>query len=258
MMNDERNLKSTESSERVACWRLIEDGAGDALPNMARDEALFEAVAANEAPPTLRLYEWDRPSVSIGRFQNVDRTVNAANCERFGVPIARRITGGRGILHGHDLTISAAGIVEPGLNANTLAIYYWLAQGFIAAFHALDVPAQIGACSIKRPQETQGDCFSCISQADVVHAVSGRKLLGAALHLRQNARQNVFLLQASIPLFCEDAAIVPSLVPADVFLGQGSQTDAAMRGISTAAMRQAIRFGLTSALNFSFDLPSEP
>ena len=230
---------------KANCWRLIEDGAGDAFHNMRRDAALFDSVAANEAAPVMRLYEWDRPSVSIGRFQNVERTVNVANCEQRRVPIARRITGGRGILHSHDLTISAAGIIEPGLEMNTSAIYGWLARGFVAAFQHLDIPAEIGSSCMKRPQETQGDCFSCVSQADVVSKESGMKLLGAALHLRQDA----FLLQASIPLYCKNAAIVP----ADVFMGQGSQTDAAMRGVSMAELRWAVRSGFASALNFTFD-----
>ncbi len=233
-------------------WRLIEDGAGDASRNMHRDEALFEAVAANQSPPSLRLYEWNRPSVSIGRFQSIERTVRAKDCERLGVPIVRRITGGRGILHGHDLTVSAAGRVEPGLN--TLAIYAWLARGFIAAFTLLDIPAKMGTCAAKRPTETLGDCFACVSQADVIHTVSGSKLLGAALHLRHNAQQNVFLLQASVPLFRvasnKDAGVI---VPADVFTGQGSQTDASLRYVTLTQMRGAIVAGFADALNFRFE-----
>ena len=228
-------------------------GQGTHFIICARDEALFDAFAANaanEAAPVMRLYEWDLPSVSIGRFQSIERTVNAANCERLSVPIVRRITGGRGIMHGHDLTVSIAGIIEPGMEMNTAAIYGWLARGFIAAFHSLDIPAEMGSCSMKRPQETQGDCFSCVSQADVVSKDSGMKLLGAALHLRQNA----FLLQASIPLFCENAAIVP----ADVFTGQGSRTDIAMRGVPMADLRLAVRSGFASALNFTFDLTGIP
>lgn len=228
-------------------WRLIEDGAGDAAQNMAYDAALFEAVAGNAAPPLLRLYEWNRPSVSVGRFQSIERTVKAENCERLAIPIVRRITGGRGILHGYDLTISAAGIAEPGMNA--LAVYEWLAQGFIAAFRSIDIAAATGTCSARQPEETQGDCFACVSQADVVSAKTGRKLLGAALHLRQDA----FLMQASIPLFREPS----SITPAAVFRGQGSQTEDAMRGVSMPSLRRAVVEGFTSARIFRFNSPSE-
>ena len=228
-------------------WRLIEDGAGDAAYNMLCDEAVFKGVAKELVPPTLRLYEWERPSVTIGRFQSVERTVRTENCGRLGVPIVRRITGGRGILHGHDLTVSASGFVAAGMNV--ASVYEWLAQGFVAAFGLLEIAAEMGTCSMKRPLETQGDCFACVSQADVVSATSGLKLLGAALHLRQSA----FLMQASIPLFLPDGAVSS----ADVFTGQGSQTDAALRGISMAQMRGAVRQGFADALNFRFDFSPE-
>ena len=38
---------------------------------MAVDEAIFEEVIKNDAPPTLRLYRWDPFCLSIGRAQNV-------------------------------------------------------------------------------------------------------------------------------------------------------------------------------------------
>ena len=225
-------------------WRLIEDGAGDALLNMRADEAIFKNIVGELISPTLRLYEWERPSVSVGRFQSIERTVRAENCERLGVPMVRRITGGRGILHGHDLTVSAAGYVETG--TDVASMYAWLARGFIAAFGLLDIAAAMGACSLKRPPETQGDCFACVSQADVVSAKDGTKLLGAALHLRQNA----FLMQASIPLCRENLPITP----ADVFIGQGSQADATLRGVEIPDLRRAVVAGFAAALNLTFSL----
>src|SRR5947208_2539412 len=87
-------------------WRIVEDGLGEAVWNMARDEAILNAVVADAAPPTLRLYRWKQPSVSLGRFQSVERTLHGETCRALGIPLVRRITGGRGILHGDDLTVS--------------------------------------------------------------------------------------------------------------------------------------------------------
>src|SRR5436190_13594315 len=80
--------------------------------NMAVDEALLESVMTNAAPPTLRLYSWESAAVSVGRFQSIARTLRQEECAARGVPLVRRITGGRGILHGDDLTISVAAPIE--------------------------------------------------------------------------------------------------------------------------------------------------
>src|SRR5207302_1273384 len=92
--------------------RVLIEEAGEGDWNMALDEAILDAVAANAAPPTVRLYRWKRPTVSVGRFQNIEKTVRLDACAAQGVPIVRRITGGRGILHGWDLTVSLIASVE--------------------------------------------------------------------------------------------------------------------------------------------------
>ena len=188
----------------MAEWRIIEDGAGQASWNMALDEALFESAAsndtANDALPVLRLYQWNVPAISLGRFQNVERTIQTENCRRYDVPLVRRITGGRGILHGDDLTISAtAKVGSLGLSGSvsTLEIYTLIARCFIAALETFGFQAAMGTCSRERARGDMGDCFACVSQADVIDVKTGRKLLGAALH----RRDHYFLMQASIPLY---------------------------------------------------------
>ncbi len=86
-------------------WRLIDSTACSASYNMALDEALAIYVKEGRTIPTLRLYKWDRPSVSLGCFQkNAD--VDMEYCSEAGIPIVRRPTGGRAILHNKELTYS--------------------------------------------------------------------------------------------------------------------------------------------------------
>ena len=59
-------------------WRLVREGTCDARYNMAMDTALADAVASGDSPPTLRLYRWDRPSVSIGRLQDPSNGIDLA------------------------------------------------------------------------------------------------------------------------------------------------------------------------------------
>ena len=72
---------------------------------MARDEALLVRVGGGESPPTLRFYQWDPPTVSLGYFQKY------ADFERLASPagdleVVRRPTGGGAILHDKELTYS--------------------------------------------------------------------------------------------------------------------------------------------------------
>ena len=181
-------------------WRLIADAEGEAAENMARDEAIFEAFQANLAPPTLRLYGWRHWSLTLGRFQTAARTTHWEEAQRREIAVVRRITGGRGILHGDDLTVtvvaSAAHIGLGGEAASIVALYRRLAEGFLFAFEKLGVPATLGGCTRPLPVEAHGDCFASASQADIVHAQTGEKLLGSALHRRGDC----FLQQVSIPL----------------------------------------------------------
>src|SRR5690242_15884224 len=104
-------------------WRVIRPPAGCLLPpevsprqeaawNMAVDEALLESVIGNGAPPAIRLYTWSRPGLTVGRFQDIVRTLDLEECLARGILPVRRITGGRGILHGDDLTLSIAASLE--------------------------------------------------------------------------------------------------------------------------------------------------
>ena len=74
---------------------------------MARDEALMLRVGRSESPPTLRLYQWDPPTISLGYFQ---RYADYESLPPPGglLPVVRRLTGGGAILHDLELTYSLA------------------------------------------------------------------------------------------------------------------------------------------------------
>ncbi|MEW6586032.1 MAG: octanoyltransferase, partial [Nitrospirota bacterium] len=74
-------------------WRLIDEGSCSAFYNMAMDEAIASAVRKEISPPTLRLYGWDRLSVTIGRFQQ-SGDIDIEYCAGKGIPFVRRPTGG--------------------------------------------------------------------------------------------------------------------------------------------------------------------
>jgi len=172
---------------------------------MRRDAELFAEVEAGLAPPTVRFYTWEMPAITIGKFQDAGRTLNVAECERLQIPIVRRPTGGRGILHGDDLTISiCASLVSlhlpPETTPSITAIYLRLSELFLRAFEKLGVGAKIGEGTPPSVSNHYGDCFLIASSADLISERTGHKMLGSALF----RRGDFFIQQVSIPLYSND------------------------------------------------------
>lgn len=87
-------------------WRLIQSGFNDAYTNMAIDEAIFLGYCQEISPPTLRIYGWKPAAFSLGFFQDAGKTLDLDKCEREGVSVVRRMTGGGAIFHHRELTYS--------------------------------------------------------------------------------------------------------------------------------------------------------
>jgi lipoate-protein ligase A len=85
--------------------RLLNDGVCPPEATMAGDVALLDAFQRGEIPPTLRVYQWASPALTYGVNQQLPpRLVDA--CNALGIPMLRRPTGGKAVLHGHDLTVA--------------------------------------------------------------------------------------------------------------------------------------------------------
>ena len=128
-----------------ATWRvLIEREPRTGAWNMALDEAVMEAVASGEVPPTLRFYQWMPPCLSLGKRQPLDG-VDFARCRAAGVDVVRRATGGFAILHTDELTYSiAARPDDPRADGAILDAYRKLSQGLLAGLRRLGAPALEG------------------------------------------------------------------------------------------------------------------
>lgn len=156
-------------------WRLILDGPVDAATNMARDRAVQLAREEGGSPPTLRLYRWTRPTVTLGRFQSPD-DVDLAYCQESGIDVVRRFTGGRGVLHDDELTYAVVGSTCDGIPRGVAASYRYLCGALVAAFQALGVDAAL--TTRDRAKSSTGACYLATTRADV--SVGVAKLSGSA------------------------------------------------------------------------------
>ncbi|MBN8691000.1 MAG: hypothetical protein J0L72_09475 [Armatimonadetes bacterium] len=171
----------------------IFEGKLNGLTNMARDAMLLHH--ADHGRSTVRVYQWDRPWVTLGRFQNAT-TALVESCQ---VPWAKRITGGKAVLHGHDVTVGMAIPLSeiPGANPRAVKLVYRaITAPMIEAMNLCGLPAVLGEEHQSRSVSKSTDCFSVISGNDIVHAQLGIKICGCALRLTDRA----VLLQASIPI----------------------------------------------------------
>jgi lipoate-protein ligase A len=156
-------------------WRLIVDGALPGALNMAIDRAMLKARHDGSSPATLRLYRWEVPTVSLGRFQKIDQ-VDLTECYRRGFDVVRRPTGGRGVLHDDELTYSVVAHTGDGVPRGVAASYRYLSAALAEAYRALGVEAELTQRA--RGPADSGACYLHATQADL--SLGAAKLSGSA------------------------------------------------------------------------------
>ena len=180
-------------------WRLMEDGPGDGRLNMAIDRAILTACDSGQAPATLRLYGWDKPTLSIGYSQNELKDVDNVQCERRNIPIVRRFTGGRALLHQYELTYSLiAPIPHPQFPGNLAGAFNAVSKAVIYSLEKTGVAKLEMAGKDKRSCGPGGKrspaCFATTNHWEIT--VMGKKLAGSA----QRRLNGAFLQHGSILL----------------------------------------------------------
>ncbi|MEM4781203.1 MAG: biotin/lipoate A/B protein ligase family protein [Halalkalicoccus sp.] len=169
-------------------WRLIREESWDGATNMALDRVAATTAAAG-GPRTLRVYRWKTSTLSLGYHQEPD-TVDWAVCEREGIGVTRRPTGGGGIYHDSYGDISYS-IVAPAdeLPGDLMETYELLCEPIFEAFDRLGVDAGFAAESL--PAIHEPSCY--LREVHPAHDVvvdgpdDPRKLSGNAQYRRKDA-----------------------------------------------------------------------
>ncbi len=183
-------------------WRFIDTGPCGAAFNMALDEAAAISVREDNSPPTLRLYGWEVPSVSIGCFQKIGE-VDVEHCLRSHIPIVRRPTGGRAILHGDEITYSFAvktstGVFSKGLFDSYKKISLALGEALIKTGFDPELKLLKESRGTARSDIQKSPlCFQSVSYGEI--SVNSGKIIGSA----QKRWQDGLLQQGSIPLLAD-------------------------------------------------------
>lgn len=184
-------------------FEVWDDGVWAGDENMCMDWDLLQEC---ESSWQARVYGWEGNWVSLGRFQKKEGVLR----KRCRLPYVIRPTGGKAVLHGHDVTLGmAVGLGVLGLDGRRIKPIYRAVVGpIVTALRACHVPAVLAEeTPFARGKSKVGDCFAHVSANDVVLEGTGEKICGCALRISDGA----VLVQASIPV------MVPGIDPKEVF-----------------------------------------
>jgi lipoate-protein ligase A len=181
-------------------WRFIDSGNCSPSFNMALDEALLDWHSEGLIPPVVRFYGWNPPTLSVGYFQSVEKEIDLEAVKAHGLGFVRRPTGGRGVLHEHELTYSVIVSEDyPEMPKTVTEAYRVISEGILKGFHQLGLEAYFAVPktaeerdALKNPRSAV--CFDAPSWYELV--VEGRKVAGSA----QTRQKGVILQHGSILL----------------------------------------------------------
>lgn len=181
-------------------WRFIDSGNCSPSFNMALDEALLDWHSEGKIPPVIRFYGWEPATLSIGYFQKVEKEIDLEAVKAHELGFVRRPTGGRGVLHEHELTYSVIVSEDhPEMPKTVTEAYRVISEGILKGFHQLGLEAYFAVPKTEEERSALKDprsavCFDAPSWYELV--VEGRKVAGSA----QTRQKGVILQHGSILL----------------------------------------------------------
>ncbi len=194
----------------MEAWRLIEDGPGIGSLNMATDRAILQACGEGKAPPTLRLYGWKEPTLTVGYSQDACRDVDLDRCRDFGIPVVQRPTGGKALLHDRELTYSlVAPIPHARFPASLRETFRVISEALLVSLRLLGVQEAGMAKTKGMPRQGRSpSCFSALNHCEIT--ARDKKLIGSA----QRRMSRSFLQHGSLWIDC-DRSFMASLFKFD-------------------------------------------
>jgi lipoate-protein ligase A len=191
-------------------FRLLVTEPLDGAANMALDEALLLSRLRGAAPPTLRFFAWDPPTLSLGYGQRLDARVDLEAAARMGIGVVRRPTGGSAILHegpDRELTYSVTAAAGDFAGADDLlATYQWIGRALEAGLNALGAAVAMVSVQPSDPHSMPAFCFARTGSYEL--EAGGRKVVGSA-----QRRQGAGFLQHGAVMLAADPARLARIFP---------------------------------------------
>ncbi|MDD5491925.1 MAG: biotin/lipoate A/B protein ligase family protein [bacterium] len=225
------------NSTNKRIWRLLVDDPQDGAWNMAVDEAILCQCQTGTGMSTLRLYSWQKRTISLGYFQHID-AILANFCAQKHIDLIRRPTGGGFVLHDQELTFSVV-FNRRDLRVQQQAVEYFriIATCIQKALSALGVTVSLEE-NVFNGKDNHFFCFNNPTKYDLL--VAGKKICGSA----QRRYRDLILQQGSLilrtpgdPAFWQQAAGLEEVL---------------QQKISFASISEAFQKSFAAELHISF------
>ena len=217
-----------------SCRLIVEPTPLSGALNMAADEVLLEAAIRGDGP-VVRVYQWDRPTLSLGYFQEREAWMDASPWKE--TAMVRRLTGGGAILHDREWTYSCA---IPGKDfrlRHPYDLYNRIHDAIVQFAATLGIPLRARGENLSKVQEP----YLCYLRGDSHDLCLGQaKIVGSAQRRRKGAllQHGSFLWEHS--LLAPEIAGVRDLLPK---LSIASELADFGRAVVSAVADETITFG---------------
>jgi lipoate-protein ligase A len=183
-------MNQCQKEIQYPAWDYFGLSTDTGAANMAQDRAILaELQTGRRKRPVVRLYAWERPTISLGTNQICDEVVEKIEAMRLGYDIVKRPTGGRALLHKGDICYLIAAHKDHHPLFHTLTSTYRAIGTSIA-----DMMRSLGIDLANLPvtgtdsRKSLNPCFAMLSPFEVT--VAGKKICGSAQY-----RSGGFFLQ---------------------------------------------------------------
>lgn len=152
---------------------IVNSGVGTALFQMQTDSELIAQLSSLKEP-VLRLWKWQKKTISYGYFIDPTRFIDCDKAIGLGYEIVRRPTGGGLLFHINDFAFSVAvPFHHPHCSLVVLENYHLINQALIAALTNCSLSTEVA-----RDLPYRDLCMATPTKYDLVY--NGKKIGGAA------------------------------------------------------------------------------
>jgi lipoyl(octanoyl) transferase len=190
-------------------WRIVVSDKLSPAENMAIDEAVLNGLIEGSSSPTIRFYDWKKPTASFGYNQFWEKEIDLGLVLKNNYAYVRRPTGGRLVLHDEEITYAVIVPAEEQFSGNVTHSYSEISRALKAGFllMGINVDLEKGELTSRHQRQNSNPCFTSSSRYEL--KLNNKKIAGSA----QVRKKGVILQHGSI-LLNRDQSGVADILPA--------------------------------------------
>lgn len=153
-------------------WQCLLDEGRNASEQMAFDEAL-----ALKADPTVRVFFWQKPAISLGRNQPQPNWLEEKDWVSGGFESVERPTGGGMAFHGSDVSLSV--VISRQIRIPLATLMQVVCESVRSLCDQYEIDVQI----LRDVEGERSQMFYCLTETHSPYSclINGRKVAGFAL-----------------------------------------------------------------------------